>query len=61
MFEIVYSEFNKLSNEKVNDSSIDLKEHPIILKHENYKREILKDAKNQLLLNTWKENDIGSI
>ena len=60
MFEIVYSEFNKLSNEKVNDSSIDLKEHPIILKHENYKREILKDAKNQLLLNTWKENDIGS-
>ena len=49
IFEIVHSEFNKLSNEKVNDSSIDLKEHPTIVKHENYKYEIIVDAKNQTL------------
>jgi len=60
MFEIVHSGFNKLSNEKINENIIDFKEHPTIIKHENYKHDILKDAKNQLLLNTWKENDIGS-
>ncbi len=60
IFEIVHSEFNKLSNEKINESSIDLKEHPTIVKHENYKYEIIEDAKNQLLLKTWKENDVGS-
>ncbi len=60
IFEIVHSGFKKLLNEKVNENSIDLKEHPTIVKHENYKYEILEDAKNQLLLKTWKENDIGS-
>jgi len=60
MFEKVHSGFNKLSNEKISESIIDFKEHPVTLKHENYKYDILKDAKNQLLLNTWKENDIGS-
>ena len=60
MYEIVHSGFNKLSNEKVDENIIDFKEHPVITKHENYKYDILKDAKNQLLLKTWKENDIGS-
>ncbi len=60
IFEIVQSGFNKLLIEKIDESKIDLKSHPIIEKHENYKYEIIEDAKNQLLLKTWKENDIGS-
>jgi len=60
IFEIVHSGFNKLLTEKIDESKIDLKSHPVIEKHENYKYEIIEDAKNQLLLKTWKENDIGS-
>lgn len=60
IFEIAHSGFNKLLIDKINDEKIDLKNHPIIEKHENYKYEILSDAKNQLLLKTWKETDIGS-
>lgn len=60
IFEIVHSGFNKLLTEKINENSIELKSHPVIEKHENYKYEIIEDAKNQLLLKTWKENDIGS-
>ena len=60
IYEIVHSEFNKLLTEKINENNIDLKSHPVIKKDENYKYDILKDAKNQLLLKTWKENHIGS-
>jgi hypothetical protein len=60
IFEIVHSGFNKLLTEKIDESKIDLKSHPVIEKHENYKYEIIEDAKNQLLLKTWKESDIGS-
>jgi len=60
IFEIVLSGFNKLWNEKVDESKIEFKSHPIVVKHENYKYEIIEDAKNQLLLKTWKETDIGS-
>lgn len=60
IFEIVHSGFNKLLTKKIDESKIDLKSHPVIEKHENYKYEIIEDAKNQLLLKTWKENDIGS-
>ncbi len=60
IFEIVLSGFNKLWTDKVDESKIDFKSHPIVEKHENYKYEIIEDAKNQLLLKTWKENDIGS-
>lgn len=60
IFEIVLSEFNKLSTEKIDESKIDFRSHPIVEKHENYKYVIIEDAKNQLLLKTWKENNIGS-
>lgn len=60
IFEIVLLGFNKLWNEKVDESKIEFKSHPIVVKHENYKYEIIEDAKNQLLQKTWKETDIGS-
>lgn len=60
IFEIVLSGFNKLWTEKIDVSKIDFKSHPIVVKHENYKYEIIEDAKNQLLLKTWRETDIGS-
>lgn len=60
IFEIVLSGFNKLWTEKVDESKIDFKSHPTVVKHENYKYEIIEDAKNQLLLKTWRETDIGS-
>jgi hypothetical protein len=60
IFEIVHSGFNKLLTEKIDENKIDLKIHPVIEKNENYKYEIIEDAKNQLLLKTWKESDIGS-
>ena len=49
IFEIVLLGFNKLWNEKVDESKIEFKSHPIVVKHENYKYEIIEDAKNQLL------------
>jgi hypothetical protein len=60
IFKIVNSGFNKLLSEKINDTIVDFKKHPLAVKHENYKYEIIEDAKNQLLLKTWKENEIGS-
>lgn len=60
IFEIVLSGFNKLWTENVDESKIDFKSHPIVVKHENYKYEIIEDAKSQLLLKTWRETDIGS-
>jgi len=60
IFEIVHSGFNKLMDMKIDESKIDLKNHPLIEKHENYKYVIYDDAKNQLLLKTWKENEVGS-
>jgi hypothetical protein len=60
IFDIVHSGFNKLLTEKIDENKIDLKIHPVIEKNENYKYEIIEDAKNQLLLKTWKESDIGS-
>ena len=59
-FETVNSGFNNLLTEKIDEDKIDLKNHPVIVKHENYKHEIIDDAKNQLMLKTWKESDIGS-
>lgn len=60
IFEIVYSGFNNLLSEKIDDEKIDLKNHPVIVEQENYKYKIIDDAKNQLKLKIWKESDIGS-
>lgn len=60
IFEIVLLGFNKLLTTKVDESKIDFKSHPIVVKHENYKYEIIEDAKSQLLLKTWRDSDIGS-
>lgn len=57
-FESAFMEFNKIgrSNEKISN----FKNHPLLIKHENYKYEIKEEAKNQLLTNTWKESDLGT-
>lgn len=59
-FEIVLSGFNKLLNEKIDNSKNDFKNHPSLIKHENYKYDIIEDAKSELLLKLWKESDIGT-
>lgn len=60
IFNLVHSGFNKLMTEKLDEKKIDFRSHPVAEKHENYKYVIIEEAKNQLLLKTWKENDIGS-
>lgn len=60
IFEIALSRFNKLGAVKIDGSKIDFKSHPQVVKHENYKYGIIQDAKNQLLLKTWRKTDIGS-
>lgn len=59
IFEIAYSSFDKLGkNDNVNKIS-DFRNHPLLVRHENYKYDILNEARNQLLSNTWKENELG--
>lgn len=60
IFNLVHSGFNKLMTEKLDEKKMDFRSHPVAEKHENYKYVIIEEAKNQLLLKTWKENDIGS-
>lgn len=60
IFEKSLLEFNKIANGFSNEKNSDFKNHPLLVKHENYKYEIKDDAKNQLLTNTWKETDLGT-
>jgi len=60
MFEAAYLGFDKLRTENSNEKISDFKKHPLIVQHEIYKYDILNEAKSQLLLNTWKESDLGS-
>lgn len=59
IFEIAYSDFEKLGKNDIIENNSDFKKHALIVKHENYKYDILKEAKNKLISNTWKESDFG--
>lgn len=59
-FEIVFSEFEKLGKNDSFEKNSDFRNHPLLVRHENYKYGIINEAKNQLLSNTWKENEIGN-
>ena len=58
MFETAFLEFDKTGN--LNEKVSSFKNHPLLIKHENYKYEIKDEAKSQLLTNTWKEADLGT-
>ena len=58
VFETAFLEFNKNGNS--NKEVLNFKNHPLLVKNENYKYEIKEDAKGQLLTNTWKESDLGT-
>lgn len=60
IFETAFLEFNKIGNGISNEKILIFKNHPLLVKHENYKYDIKDDAKNQLLTNTWKETDLGT-
>lgn len=60
IFETAFLEFNKIWNGISNEEILIFKNHPLLVKHENYKYDIKDDAKNQLLTNTWKETDLGT-
>lgn len=59
IFEIAYSDFEKLEKNDIIENNSDFKNHALIVKHENYKYDILEEAKNKLISNTWKESDFG--
>lgn len=58
-FEIAYSSFDKLGKNDSVEKNYEFRNHPLLVRHENYKYDILNEAKNQLLSNTWKENELG--
>lgn len=60
IFETAFLGFNNIGEKNVDRNVKDFKKHPLILKHEIYKYNILEEAKNELLLKTWKETELGS-
>jgi hypothetical protein len=60
IFETAFIGFEKVEKNNFNEQIFDFKNHPIIEKHENYKYEILDEAKSQLLTKSWKEDDLGT-
>ena len=60
IFEKAFLGFNKIVKENSNVEILDFKKHPFIDKNENYKYDILDVAKNQLLTNSWREDEVGS-
>lgn len=59
IFEIAYSDFEKLVKNDIIENNSDFRNHALIVKNENYKYDILEEAKNKLISNTWKESDFG--
>lgn len=60
IFETAFLGFNNIGEKDLDRNVKDFKKHPLILKHEIYKYDILEEAKNELLLKTWKEAELGS-
>lgn len=59
IFEIAYSGFDKLEKNDIVERNSDFRNHPLLVRHENYKYDILNEAKTLLISNTWKEADFG--
>lgn len=60
IFKTAFLGFNNIGEKDLDGNVKDFKKHPLILKHEIYKYDILAEAKDELLLNTWKETELGS-
>lgn len=58
-FAYTYSKFKNIVESDNNEKLVDFKTNKFIDKHENYKYKILEEAKNQLISNTWKKEEIG--
>jgi len=58
-FEYALSEFKNIVEKDTNENLVEFKTNNFIEEHENYKYEVLNQAKNKLLTKTWKENEIG--
>ncbi|MBE0673815.1 MAG: DUF3883 domain-containing protein [Bacteroidales bacterium] len=59
LFERVYQEFKIRIEAETNVKLLDYKTHPYVEKNENYKYGVLENAKENLLLKTWKAHEIG--
>jgi hypothetical protein len=60
IFEMALLEFNKIGNETFIEKDLIFKNHPLLVKYENYKYDIRDDARNKLLTDRWKETDLGN-
>jgi len=60
IYEIAYLGFNKFGKNDLIEQNSDFRNHALIVKYENYKYDILREAKNKLISNTWKETDLGT-
>lgn len=60
IFETAFLEFNKIDNPVSTEKITSFKNHPLLVKYENYKYDIKDEAKNQLLTNTWKQTELGN-
>lgn len=58
-FEDALSKFKNIVEKDTNENLVEFKTNNFIEEHENYKYEVLNQAKNKLLTKTWKENEIG--
>lgn len=59
-FEYALNEFKNIVEKDTKETLVDFKTNSFIDEHENYKYEVLKEAKNELLTKNWKENEIGN-
>jgi len=60
IFKKAYLAFKKRVESESNVELKSIKDHPYFDDRENYKYVVLNNAKNELLLKTWKEDDIGN-
>ncbi|WP_324023740.1 DUF3883 domain-containing protein [Maribacter sp. BPC-D8] len=60
IFDKAFSGFKIIVEEGSKVGLTDFKTNPFVIENENYKYEVLKQAKAKLLTKTWKENEIGN-